>query len=84
MDFKGYFRCGNRDRCDPFTITDGYSRYIIRCQTVPKMNFEHVDAVCDAAMREFGVPDRIRCNQLEIAKGGSHFRTPEPRKSTTD
>ena len=25
-----------------------------------------------------------RCNQLEIVKGGSHFRTPEPRKSTTD
>jgi hypothetical protein len=25
-----------------------------------------------------------RCNQLEIAKGGSHFRTPEPRKSITD
>jgi len=25
-----------------------------------------------------------RCNQLEIAKGGSHVRTPEPRKSTTD
>src|SRR5215510_10552685 len=25
-----------------------------------------------------------RCNQLEIVRGGSHFRTPEPRKSTTD
>ena len=25
-----------------------------------------------------------RCNQLEIVKGGSHFRTREPRKSTTD
>ena len=57
MDFKGYFRCGNRNRCDPFTITDGYSRYIIRCQTVPKMDFEHVDAICEAAMREFGLPD---------------------------
>ena len=60
MDFKGYFRCGNRQRCDPFTITDGYSRYIIRCQTVPKMDFEHVDAVCEAAMREYGLPERIR------------------------
>ena len=25
-----------------------------------------------------------RCNKLEIVKGGFHFRTPEPRKSTTD
>jgi hypothetical protein len=25
-----------------------------------------------------------RCNPLEIVKGGSRFRTPEPQKSTTD
>jgi transposase InsO family protein len=60
MDFKGYFRCGNRERCDPFTITDAYSRYLIRCQAVPKLDFEHVDAICDAAMREYGLPERIR------------------------
>ena len=60
MDFKGFFRCGNKERCDPFTITDAYSRYIIRCQAVPSPNREHVDAVCDAAMREYGVPERIR------------------------
>jgi transposase InsO family protein len=60
MDFKGFFRCGNRERCDPFTITDAYSRYLIRCQAVPKLDFEHVDAICDAAMREYGVPERIR------------------------
>jgi len=60
MDFKGFFRCGNGDRCDPFTITDAHSRYLIRCQTVPKISFEHVDAVCEAAMREYGMPERIR------------------------
>jgi len=60
MDFKGFFRCGNRERCDPFTITDAYSRYLIRCQAVPKLDFEHVDAICDAAMREYGLPERIR------------------------
>ena len=31
----------------------------------------------------FGLPPH-RCNQLEIVKGGSHFRILEPRKSTTD
>ena len=60
MDFKGFFRCGNRERCDPFTITDAYSRYLIRCQAVPKLDFEHVNAICDAAMREYGLPERIR------------------------
>jgi transposase InsO family protein len=32
MDFKGYFDTGDGRRCDPFTITDAHSRYLIRCQ----------------------------------------------------
>ena len=35
------------------------------------------------ALDLFGLRLR-RCNQLEIVKGGSRFRTPEHRKSTTD
>jgi hypothetical protein len=31
MDFKGYFVTGDGKRCDPFTITDAHSRYLIRC-----------------------------------------------------
>lgn len=27
---------------------------------MPKLDFEHVDAICDAAMREYGLPERIR------------------------
>jgi Integrase core domain len=73
MDFKGFFRCGNQERCDPFTITDAYSRYLIRCQAVPKMDFEHVAAICDAAMREYGLPERIRPDN------GSPFATTSVR-----
>jgi transposase InsO family protein len=29
MDFKGYFSTGDGTRCDPFTITDAHSRYLI-------------------------------------------------------
>jgi transposase InsO family protein len=36
MDFKGYFVTGDGKRCDPFTITDAYSRYLIRCQIVSR------------------------------------------------
>ena len=32
MDFKGYFATGDGSRCDPFTITEAHSRYLIRCQ----------------------------------------------------
>jgi transposase len=45
MDFKGYFSTGDGTRCDPFTITDAHSRYLIRCQTVSRMDFDQVRAV---------------------------------------
>jgi transposase InsO family protein len=60
MDFKGYFATGDGRRCDPFTITDAYSRYIIRCQVVSRMDLSQVRAICEAAMREYGLPARIR------------------------
>ena len=40
MDFKGYFSTGDGTRCDPFTITDAHSRYLIRCQTVSRMDLK--------------------------------------------
>src|ERR1700723_2912223 len=60
IDFKGYFSTGDGTRCDPFTITDAHSRCLIRCQTVSRMDFDQVRAVCEAAMREYGMPLRIR------------------------
>jgi transposase InsO family protein len=60
MDFKGYFSTGDGTRCDPFTITDAYSRYLIRCQTVSRMDLSQVLSVCEAAMHEYGMPTRIR------------------------
>ena len=60
MDFKGYFLTGDGARCDPFTITDAHSRYLIRCQIVSRMDLSQVRAVCEAAMREHGMPARIR------------------------
>ena len=54
MDFKGYFTTGDGKRCDPFTITDAHSRYLIRCQIVSRMDLSQVRAICEAAMREYG------------------------------
>ena len=60
MDFKGYFMTGNGARCDPFTITDAHSGYLIRCQVVSRMDLSQVRAICEAAMLEYSVPARIR------------------------
>jgi transposase InsO family protein len=59
-DFKGWFRSGDGTRIDPLTITDAYSRYLLRSQAVEKTDTERVRAIFEAAFREFGLPWWIR------------------------
>lgn len=58
-DFKGWFRTRDGTRCDPLTISDKGTRYLLRCQITPKTDTAHVAAIFDAAFDEFGLPDRI-------------------------
>jgi transposase InsO family protein len=59
-DFKGWFQTGDRQRCDPLTISDAMSRYLLRCQAVARTDGEHVRPVFEAAFSEFGLPFAIR------------------------
>jgi transposase InsO family protein len=59
-DFKGWFRTTDRQRIDPLTISDAHSRYLLRCQAVEKTNTAHVQAIFEAAFREYGMPQAIR------------------------
>jgi transposase InsO family protein len=59
-DFKGWFRCGDGARIDPLTISDAHSRYLLRCQAVEKTNGGRVQAIFEAAFREYGLPEAIR------------------------
>ena len=59
-DFKGWFLCRNGQRCDPFTLTDAYSRFLLRCRHVPKTDGPHLREILEAAFREFGMPSYIR------------------------
>ena len=60
MDFKGWFRTGDGVRCDPLTISDAFSRYVLRCQALSDTCCETVRPLCEAAFREFGLPWAIR------------------------
>lgn len=69
-DFKGWFRTGDGTRCDPLTITDNYSRYLLRCQAIrPTTGYQSVKPVFEAAFREYGLPIAIRTDN------GSPFAT---------
>lgn len=69
MDFKGWWRTGDGHRCDPLTITDADTRYLLRSQLVPRTTYQHVRAVVEATFREFGLPTAIRTDN------GSPFAT---------
>jgi putative transposase len=58
-DFKGWFLTQDGTRCDPLTISDAHSRYLLCCQIAAKTDTRHVEALFDAAFREYGLPDVI-------------------------
>ena len=60
IDFKGWFRLGNGKRCDPLTLTDGFSRYLLRCRAFASNGLAGVKRICEGAFREYGLPQRIR------------------------
>src|SRR6266853_1815216 len=59
-DFKGWFRTADGERIDPLTISDAHSRYLLRGQAVEKTDTARVQAIFEAAFREYGMPAAIR------------------------
>jgi transposase InsO family protein len=60
VDFKGWFRTADGARCDPLTISDGYSRFLLRCQVMGRTDAAAVRAVFEATFRQYGLPEAIR------------------------
>jgi putative transposase len=60
IDFKGWFCCGNGERCDPLTVSDAASRYLLCCQTVAATNTEAVQQELTRVFRRYGLPQRMR------------------------
>jgi putative transposase len=60
IDFKGWFLTGDGTHCEPLTLSDAHSRYLLRCQAMARLDTDHVWPVLDAAFREFGLPRRLR------------------------
>lgn len=73
-DFKGHFALGDRHVCHPLTITDAFSRYLLRCEGMARTDGPAVREHFDAAFCEFGLPEAIRTDNgvpfSSIAVGG--------------
>ena len=71
-DFKGHFALGDKTRCHPLTITDGASRFLIKCEGLLRPNEELSRPHFERAFCEFGIPSRIRSDN------GAPFATKSP------
>lgn len=59
-DFKGWFLTGDGQKCEPFTLTDGATRFLIRCLKLHCNKTDNVWGALDSAFREFGLPLFLR------------------------
>jgi transposase InsO family protein len=59
IDFKGWFRTRDGTRCDPLTITDAASRYLIEVRIVDP-TWAGVRAAMERVFADIGLPDAIR------------------------
>jgi transposase InsO family protein len=59
-DFKGWFYLGNGRRCEPWTLSDGYSRYLLRVEALARPRLSLVQRGFEGAFGEYGLPEVIR------------------------
>lgn len=61
VDFKGWWRARNRERCEPLTVRDAFSRFVLTvvlCST----KIADVRPVFEQLFRKYGVPRAIQCD----------------------
>lgn len=59
-DFKGQFKTGDGIYCYPLTVTDGFSRYLLGCQSLYSTAISGAKSVFTRLFQEYGLPTRIR------------------------
>jgi transposase InsO family protein len=60
-DFKGWFRTGNGQKCQPLTISDGHTRYLLCCQSLAQATGHvSVKPLFVETFREYGLPKAMR------------------------
>ena len=60
FDFKGWFMLQNGHRCDPLTVCDRFTRYIIGCRACANQQFKGTLRSVKHLMRYYGLPEVIR------------------------
>lgn len=60
VDYKGWVRLGDGSRCEPLTVTDGFSRYLVGVAATTGTREEQARAVFERLFGRAGLPEAIR------------------------
>jgi len=60
VDFKGWFRTRDGQRCEPFTTSDLYSRFVLECKALESQESSLVEPVFKNMFSRYGLPEIIR------------------------
>jgi transposase InsO family protein len=60
VDFKGWWRTGNGQRCEPLTVRDEHSRFVLKVQSMQTTRTEAVREVFEHLFKTYGLPKAIR------------------------
>jgi putative transposase len=62
VDFKGWWRTGDGQRCEPLTVRDAYSRFVLCAKLVEGTTVADVRREFEGLFRRYGVPNAIQCD----------------------
>jgi putative transposase len=60
VDFKGWWYKANGDRCEPLTVRDEYSRYVLELRAVEDARWKTVKHCFERLFEQHGLPEAIR------------------------
>ena len=62
IDFKGWWRAVDGTRCEPLTIRDAHSRFVLTVKLLERTTGDRVRLVMERLFRRHGVPRAIQCD----------------------
>ena len=60
VDHKGWVKLGDGERCEPLTVTDSFSRFVIALEACASTREEEARPLFERAFAEYGLPEAIR------------------------
>jgi len=72
VDYKGWFMLGDGMRCDPLTVSDLHSRFLMKAEVMPDMTVKWTQREFRNVFKQYGLPEIIRVDN------GSPFASSGP------